>query len=189
MRAYTPTVGAAVYTSLDVCAQRICAHTPTVADKVQTCWTFKASAYIPGQLATISRVTKLNANVIMADGAVNIDEALVALVEASHCLYVTTRADYKDHDKRQNAWKGIGEKLGKDGTSSMVRYIFKRLVSCCARQPVNDGFKVHEEYLSPNYEKSLFANKGWRKMWRQAFYARLVKSLPFTNYIGLPGWS
>ena len=44
IRAHTPTVGAAVYTSVAGCAQRIRAHTPTVADKVQTCWTFKASA-------------------------------------------------------------------------------------------------------------------------------------------------
>ena len=44
MRAHTPTVGAAVYTSVAGCAQRIRAHTPTVAVKVQTCWTFKASA-------------------------------------------------------------------------------------------------------------------------------------------------
>ena len=42
--AHTPTVGAAVYTSVAGCAQRIRAHTPTVAVKVQTCWTFKASA-------------------------------------------------------------------------------------------------------------------------------------------------
>ena len=44
IRAHTPTVGAAVYTSVAGCAQRIRAHTPTVAVKVQTCWTFKASA-------------------------------------------------------------------------------------------------------------------------------------------------
>ena len=44
MRAYTLTVGEAVYTSVAGCAQRIRAHTPTVAVKVQTCWTFKASA-------------------------------------------------------------------------------------------------------------------------------------------------
>ena len=42
--AHTPTVGAAVYTSAAICAQRIHAHTLTLAIKVQTCWTFKASA-------------------------------------------------------------------------------------------------------------------------------------------------
>ena len=41
---HTPTVGTAVYTSVAGCAQRIGGHTPTVAVKVQTCWTFKASA-------------------------------------------------------------------------------------------------------------------------------------------------
>ena len=41
---YAPIVGAAVYTSVAGCAQRIRAHTPTIAVKVQTCWTFKASA-------------------------------------------------------------------------------------------------------------------------------------------------
>ena len=44
MRAYTPTVGAAVYTSVAGCAPSIRAHTPTVTVKVQTCWTFEASA-------------------------------------------------------------------------------------------------------------------------------------------------
>ena len=39
---HTPTVGAAVYTSVAGCAQCIRAHTLTVAAKVQTCWTFKA---------------------------------------------------------------------------------------------------------------------------------------------------
>ena len=42
--AHMPTVGAAVYTSVTSCAQRICAHMPTLAVKVQTRWTFKASA-------------------------------------------------------------------------------------------------------------------------------------------------
>ena len=37
IRAHTSTVGAAVYTSVAGCAQRIRAHTATGADKVQTC--------------------------------------------------------------------------------------------------------------------------------------------------------
>ena len=41
---HTPTVGAAVYTSVAGCAQRIRTHTLAVAVKVQTCWTFKARA-------------------------------------------------------------------------------------------------------------------------------------------------
>ena len=44
MRAHAPTVGAAVYISVTNCAQRIRTHTLTVAVKVQTYWTFKASA-------------------------------------------------------------------------------------------------------------------------------------------------
>ena len=38
------TFGAAVYTSVAGCAHCIRVHMPTVAVKVQTCWTFKASA-------------------------------------------------------------------------------------------------------------------------------------------------
>ena len=91
MRLYTPTLGTAVYTSVAGWAQRIRAFSPTVADKVQSCWTFKANPYIPGQSVMIHRVTVLNANVIMADGDVNTDEVPVALAEANHCLYVTTR--------------------------------------------------------------------------------------------------
>ena len=44
IRAHTQTVGAAVYTSVAGCAQRIRAYTRAYAVKVQTCWTFKASA-------------------------------------------------------------------------------------------------------------------------------------------------
>ena len=61
MRTYTPTVGATVYTSVAGCAQRIRAHTPTVAVKVQTCWTFKASAdqrRPPSQSRKRSKVTE-----------------------------------------------------------------------------------------------------------------------------------
>ena len=61
IRVHTPTVGAAVYTSVAGCAQRISAHTPTVAVKVQTCWTFKASADQPANHESAPRSPRADA--------------------------------------------------------------------------------------------------------------------------------
>ena len=146
----------------------------------------QASAYIPGKLAMISRVTVLSANVIMDDGAVNTDEALVPLLRRT-IVYVTTRADYKDHERKKCVEGNLGEagqgrqvKLWSNTRSSALHIA----QSYCARQPVNDGFELCEEYLSPNNDKALYAKQGWRKMGPQAFNASSVKSLPFTNYHG-----
>ena len=92
IRAHTPTVGAAVYTSVAGCAQRIRAHTPTVAVKVQTCWTFKASAdqrRHSSQSRKHSKVTEGRRVVLHRDVCGRIPTHMLA------CLYFYTRRNLR----------------------------------------------------------------------------------------------
>ena len=83
-----PTVGAAVYTSVASCAQRIRVHMPTVAVKVQTCWTFKASSGIPATQENAPRSLRADALFCMgteADVYQRICSSVYTLIHSATC--------------------------------------------------------------------------------------------------------